>query len=306
MGACDFVGDSAHQVSPFGARGANSGVEDAENLAWKLAAVLRRRGGRKPDRQLRSRAHAGRRREYRALDPLDRFHRAAFAGGAHACAMRCCRWRRTRTSPAGWSIPDVCRSRPFTTRRYRRPDEEEFGGSRASSARRRRMRSMQTPDRRRLSSCLERLPARFELLYVADGAAPAVPSGIELTVIGRDLIDARGDFARTLRCGARHRLSAAAGPACLRALAQADAGKDRGRARPRARAQSGVRSACAVMTAFRCRRCAMRAGLGADFAMLVGLRMASDIPRRRRGRTRCRWSTALPAAAGDRPCWRAT
>ena len=35
-----FVGDSAHQVSPFGARGANSGVQDAENLAWKLAAVL--------------------------------------------------------------------------------------------------------------------------------------------------------------------------------------------------------------------------------------------------------------------------
>ncbi len=36
-----FAGDSAHGVSPFGARGANSGVQDAENLAWKLAAVLR-------------------------------------------------------------------------------------------------------------------------------------------------------------------------------------------------------------------------------------------------------------------------
>ncbi|HEY1091834.1 MAG TPA: FAD-dependent oxidoreductase, partial [Burkholderiaceae bacterium] len=35
-----FVGDSAHQVSPFGARGANSGVQDADNLGWKLAAVL--------------------------------------------------------------------------------------------------------------------------------------------------------------------------------------------------------------------------------------------------------------------------
>src|SRR3954465_9976035 len=31
-----FAGDAAHQVSPFGARGANSGLEDAENLAWKL------------------------------------------------------------------------------------------------------------------------------------------------------------------------------------------------------------------------------------------------------------------------------
>lgn len=36
-----FAGDSAHQVSPFGARGANSGLEDAENLAWKLDRVLR-------------------------------------------------------------------------------------------------------------------------------------------------------------------------------------------------------------------------------------------------------------------------
>ncbi|EJN12082.1 2-polyprenyl-6-methoxyphenol hydroxylase-like oxidoreductase [Bradyrhizobium sp. YR681] len=36
-----FAGDSAHQVSPFGARGANSGLEDAENLSWKLARVLR-------------------------------------------------------------------------------------------------------------------------------------------------------------------------------------------------------------------------------------------------------------------------
>ena len=35
-----FAGDSAHGVSPFGARGANSGLQDAENLSWKLAAVL--------------------------------------------------------------------------------------------------------------------------------------------------------------------------------------------------------------------------------------------------------------------------
>src|SRR5258707_1880843 len=36
-----FAGDAAHQVSPFGARGANSGLEDAENLAWKLDRVLK-------------------------------------------------------------------------------------------------------------------------------------------------------------------------------------------------------------------------------------------------------------------------
>jgi 3-(3-hydroxy-phenyl)propionate hydroxylase len=35
-----FAGDAAHQVSPFGARGANSGLEDAENIAWKVDLVL--------------------------------------------------------------------------------------------------------------------------------------------------------------------------------------------------------------------------------------------------------------------------
>ncbi|MFA7292907.1 MAG: FAD-dependent oxidoreductase [Rhodocyclaceae bacterium] len=35
-----FVGDAAHQVSPFGARGANSGIQDADNLVWKLKLVL--------------------------------------------------------------------------------------------------------------------------------------------------------------------------------------------------------------------------------------------------------------------------
>jgi 3-(3-hydroxy-phenyl)propionate hydroxylase len=36
-----FLGDAAHQMSPFGARGGNGGVQDADNLVWKLLAVLR-------------------------------------------------------------------------------------------------------------------------------------------------------------------------------------------------------------------------------------------------------------------------
>jgi 3-(3-hydroxy-phenyl)propionate hydroxylase len=35
-----FIGDTAKVVSPFGARGGNTGIADADNLAWKLAAVL--------------------------------------------------------------------------------------------------------------------------------------------------------------------------------------------------------------------------------------------------------------------------
>jgi 3-(3-hydroxy-phenyl)propionate hydroxylase len=44
-----FAGDVAHVMNPFGARGGNSGVQDAENVAWKLAAVL---SGAAPERLL--------------------------------------------------------------------------------------------------------------------------------------------------------------------------------------------------------------------------------------------------------------
>ena len=51
IGRVLLAGDSAHLLSPFGARGLNSGAADAENLAWKLAAVL---GGDASDRLLES------------------------------------------------------------------------------------------------------------------------------------------------------------------------------------------------------------------------------------------------------------
>jgi 3-(3-hydroxy-phenyl)propionate hydroxylase len=39
-----FAGDSAHVISPFGARGGNGGIQDVDNLCWKLAAVLKGEG----------------------------------------------------------------------------------------------------------------------------------------------------------------------------------------------------------------------------------------------------------------------
>jgi len=44
-----FAGDAAHVVSPFGARGANSGIQDTDNLAWKLELVM---SGLAPERLL--------------------------------------------------------------------------------------------------------------------------------------------------------------------------------------------------------------------------------------------------------------
>jgi 2-polyprenyl-6-methoxyphenol hydroxylase-like FAD-dependent oxidoreductase len=45
QGRVFLLGDAAHIHSPVGAQGMNTGIADAVNLAWKLAATLRRRAG---------------------------------------------------------------------------------------------------------------------------------------------------------------------------------------------------------------------------------------------------------------------
>ena len=45
VGRTIFVGDAAHVVCPFGARGGNNGVQDAANLGWKLALVIQGKAG---------------------------------------------------------------------------------------------------------------------------------------------------------------------------------------------------------------------------------------------------------------------
>jgi 3-(3-hydroxy-phenyl)propionate hydroxylase len=49
-----FAGDAAHQVSPFGARGANSGFQDTDDLMWKLGLVIK---GQASDKLLDTYAH---------------------------------------------------------------------------------------------------------------------------------------------------------------------------------------------------------------------------------------------------------
>ncbi len=186
-----FVGDSAHQVSPFGARGANSGVEDAENLAWKLAALLAGEAGealidsyeleriQAADENI---GHSTRSTDFIApRSPAERTLRNAVLSLApHADFAR-------RMVNSGRLSVAAIYDTPLST-----PDEDSFGGTvklgaAPSDA------EMRTADG---ATChlLEKLPARFELLYVADGSDPALPPDIGLTVIGRDLIDAEGDF----------------------------------------------------------------------------------------------------------------
>jgi 3-(3-hydroxy-phenyl)propionate hydroxylase len=92
-----FVGDAAHQVSPFGARGANSGLQDADNLGWKLKLVL---DGLAPSRLLDSYTEE---RAFAADENLMNSTRSTDfitpkSRSAGPSAMPCWAWRRTMPS----------------------------------------------------------------------------------------------------------------------------------------------------------------------------------------------------------------
>ena len=106
-----FAGDAAHQMSPFGARGGNSGVQDADNLAWKLDLVLRGLAPEALARQLRLRS-ASQAADENLLQhhALHRFHRAQERRQPRPSATACWRWPRPSRSRAGWSTRGGCRS----------------------------------------------------------------------------------------------------------------------------------------------------------------------------------------------------
>ena len=124
-----FAGDAAHTVSPFGARGANGGVQDAENLAWKLALVLR---GRAPDALLDS---YGIEREYAADENILNSTRSTdfitpkttasrtFRDAALSLA-RDCPFARRLVNSGRLSLPAIYRDTPLST-----PDTDDFAGA---------------------------------------------------------------------------------------------------------------------------------------------------------------------------------
>jgi 3-(3-hydroxy-phenyl)propionate hydroxylase len=123
------VGDSAHQVSPFGARGGNSGIQDADNLCWKLALVL---AGQAPDALLdtydRERAPAAR-ENIRVTTATTDFMSAK---GASAMAFRDAVLELAETTPCArafvnsgrLSLPAILHGSSLDT-----PDRDEFSGS---------------------------------------------------------------------------------------------------------------------------------------------------------------------------------
>jgi 3-(3-hydroxy-phenyl)propionate hydroxylase len=124
-----FAGDSAHGVSPFGARGANSGVQDADNLAWKLAAVLQ---GDAPDALLDSYASE---REFAADENIRNSTRATDFITPKSEVSRLFRdavleltkrhaFARTLVNSGRLSVPAVLRDSPLNT-----PDADVFAGA---------------------------------------------------------------------------------------------------------------------------------------------------------------------------------
>lgn len=193
-----FAGDSAHQVSPFGARGGNSGVQDAENIAWKLAAVLAGRAGphlidsydtervQAADENI---GHSTRSTDFIApRSAAERVLRNAVLELApHAEFAR-------RMVNSGRLSVAIAYDSPLST-----PDEDVFAGTARLGG---PVPDAPVTDRDgRRGFLLERLGHSFELLYFADGGRPPMPEGIKLRVVGEDFFDSSSALA--LRLDAR-------------------------------------------------------------------------------------------------------
>lgn len=191
-----FVGDAAHQVSPFGARGANSGIQDAENLAWKLAAVIK------------GEAAAGLIGSYEveriqaADENIAHSTRSTDFIAPHSAAERSLRnavlalapkadFARRMINSGRLSVATVYDSALST------PDEAPFAGSARLGAP-----LPDCPIRNVDSSTgylLENMGDGFTLLTFKNGAPPqGTPEGVSRVTIGDELADPEGVLARRL------------------------------------------------------------------------------------------------------------
>jgi 3-(3-hydroxy-phenyl)propionate hydroxylase len=188
-----FAGDAAHQVSPFGARGANSGLEDAENLAWKLDRVLR---SLSPETLLETyhiersaAADENIRESTRSTDfmaPATR-QEARLRKAVLALAKET-EFGKRMVNGGRLSVPSVYDT-PLST-----PDRESWrGGPRPGAS----MPDAPIADRSDralyLTDAFIRQGTRFTLLEFGNGAAVDVPDGVGLIRIGNDgFVDHKG------------------------------------------------------------------------------------------------------------------
>ena len=191
-----FVGDAAHQVSPFGARGANSGIQDAENLAWKLAAVIK------------GEAAAGLIGSYEAEriqaadENIAHSTRSTDFIAPHSAAERSLRnsvlalapkadFARRMINSGRLSVATIYDSALST------PDEASFAGSARLGAP-----LPDCPIRNVDGSTgylLENMGDGFTLLTFKNGAPPqGTPEGVSRVTIGDELADPEGVLARRL------------------------------------------------------------------------------------------------------------
>jgi 3-(3-hydroxy-phenyl)propionate hydroxylase len=176
-----FAGDAAHGVSPFGARGANSGVQDADNLGWKLARVVQ---GESPASLLDSYAFE---REYAADENILNSTRAtdfitpksevsALFRDAVLALSRKHPFARRVVNSGRLSVPSTLHGSALNT-----PDVDEFNGLMVPGAP-----ALDAPlvCEGRSSWLLRELGADFTLMVF--GAAPSWAAAMKLKVLAID------------------------------------------------------------------------------------------------------------------------
>lgn len=190
-----FAGDAAHQVSPFGARGANSGVQDAENIAWKLAAVL---AGEAPESLIET--YHGERSAAADENIAHSTRSTDFIAprSAHDLRMRDAALALARTAPfaarmvnSGRLSTPTTHDSPLST-----PDRDTWAGSAALGA--------PVPDAPLRDASgrdiwfLDALGGETALLVWPEAAGIEAPKGVRKLVVGRDVVDAEGLLAKRL------------------------------------------------------------------------------------------------------------
>ena len=179
-----FAGDAAHQVSPFGARGANSGLEDAENLAWKLDRVLR---GQSPEMLLES-YHVERsaaadeniRESTRSTDFMaPNSHQEARLRKAVLSLAKETEFGKRMVNGGRLSVPSIYES-PLST-----SDGEDWrGGPQPGTSMPDAPIAAQSGQAMFLTDAFIRQGTRFTLLEFGNGASVAAPEGLGAIRIG--------------------------------------------------------------------------------------------------------------------------